>query len=197
MGSPPRPPAGRIPPMKLLLWIALFFLPLFAGAETVDLGVHGTFTISVPKGWTLSSHKEEDSGVAVTLSPAGTTNAKCLLNITYLPEPKPVPKETVDEQVETVCDQFVEESVEKKKVLRDFGMTGGAYGSYCLFTDASQVGKPIVHDVFKVIAIGIVRFKDDVFAAVSIADDDEKGPEFEAMLSAVRSASVSQGKQLP
>jgi hypothetical protein len=178
----------------LILRILLLVLPAVARAETVDLGPHGTFTIALPKGWILSAHKEEDSGIAVTLSPSGGENAKCLINITYVPEPKPVAKETIDEQVLSICDQFVEESVEKRKVLRDLGLTGGAYGSYCVFTDTSRVGQPVVHDVFKVIGIGVIRFRDDVMAAVSVAGDDEKGADFAAMLAALKSATVSPGK---
>ena len=185
-------------PMKrVAAWIALFALPLAAYPESVDLGSHGTLTISVPAGWTLSYHKEEDSGGAITLSPAAAVNAKCLLNVTFVAEPKPVAKETVDEEVLSVCDQFVEQSVEKKKVLRDFGISGGAYGSYCVFTDASMVGQPSKHDEFKVIGIGVIHFRDDVMAAVSLAADDASGADFSAMLAAVRSASVSPGKTAP
>ncbi len=195
MGRATPPPGPVTPRMNTkLLGIALLLLPALSPAESVDLGLHGTLTIAVPSHWTLSSHKEEDSGVAITLSPPGAENAKCILNVTFVPEPKPVPKETIDEQVLSVSDQFVGESVEKAKVLRDFGFTGGVYGSYCVFTDASRVGRPVVHDVFKVIGIGIVRFRDDVMAAVSLAADDVKGPDFTAMLAAVRTAAVSPAK---
>jgi hypothetical protein len=180
-----------------LLGIALFLAPLAAYPDSVDLGAHGTLSITPPGGWTLSTHKEDDSGYAITLSPPDGVNAKCLLNVTFVPEPKPVAKETVDEEVLSVCDQFVDQSVEKKKTLRDFGASGGAYGSYCVFTDAALVGKPAKHDEFKVIGIGIIHFRDDVMAAVSVAGDDERGADFSQMLAAVRSASVSAAKAAP
>lgn len=179
---------------RYILRLALLLFPLIAPAETVDLGTRGTFSIAVPQGWTLSSHKEEDSGVAITLAPPGNENAKCLINVTFVPEPKPVPKETVDAEVLSVCDQFVDQSVEKKKVIRDFGVSGGAYGSYCVFTDASLVGKAAKHDEFKVIGVGIIHFRDDVMAAVSVAGDDEKGADFAAMLAALKSAAVTAAK---
>jgi len=135
-----------------------------------------------------------DSGVAITLAPPGNENAKCLINVTFVPEPKPVPRETVDAEVLSVCDQFVDQSVEKKKVIRDFGVSGGAYGSYCVFTDASLVGKAAKHDEFKVIGVGIIHFRDDVMAAVSVAGDDEKGGDFAAMLAALKSAAVTAAK---
>jgi hypothetical protein len=185
-GVPPHPPMKRIIPV-----VALLFLPLASFAETVDLGLHGTLTMAVPKGWTVTTQKEEDSGFAITLSPTGPENAKCLMNIAYVPDPKPVAKEEIDEKVLSVSDQFVDASVEKQKVLRPFTLTNGAFGSYCVFTDASLVGKPAKHDEFKVIGIGIIRFRDDLMAAVSIAADDEKGPDFAAMLAAVSGATVS------
>jgi hypothetical protein len=174
---------------RLLPLLALLLLPALASAETIDLGTRGSLAITVPKGWTLSTQKEEDSGVAVTLSPPAGVNAKLLLNIAFVPEPKPVSKDEIQEKVLSVCDQFVDASVEKKKTLRDFGLTGSAFGSYCLFTDASLVGKASKPDEFKVIGVGIIRYSDDVMAAVSVAGDDEKGSDFTAMMAAVSSTS--------
>jgi hypothetical protein len=192
-GASPSP--QKIPPMKsLLLPLALLMLPVAAPAETVDLGTHGTFSIAVPKGWKLTFHKEEETGVAVTLSASASVNAKLLINVTYVMEPKPVSKDLVDEQVMSVSDQFVDQSVEKKKTLRNFNMSGSAYGAYCVFTDASLVGQAPKTDEFKVIGIGVIHFTDEVMAAVSVAGDDEKGPDFAAMLGAVASAAVAPRK---
>jgi hypothetical protein len=171
--------------------LALLLLPAFASAETIDLGTRGALAITVPKGWTLATQKEEDSGVAVTLSPPAGVNAKLLLNVAFVPEPKPVSRDEIQEKVLSVCDQFVDASVEKKKTLRDFSLTGSAFGSYCIFTDASLVGKASKPDEFKVIGVGIIRYSDDVMAAVSIAGDDEKGSDFAAMTAAVSSTSFS------
>jgi hypothetical protein len=182
---------------RTLLRIALLLLPLVAYPETVDLGTHGTFSIAVPRDWKLASHKEEDSGYAITLSPPASENAKCLINITFVAEPKSVSKETVDEEVLSVCDQFVDQSVEKKKTLRDFGSTGGAYGSYCVFTDASMVGQTPKRDEFKVIGIGIIHFRDDVMAAISLAAEEENSADFLAMLAAVKSATLSPARAAP
>ena len=180
------------PTMKRLIpLLALLLLPAFASADTIDLGTRGTLALTVPKGWTLSSQKEEDSGFAITLSPPAGVNAKLLLNIAFVPEPKPVSKDEVDEKVLSVCDQFVDASVEKKKTLRDFSLSGSAFGSYCVFTDASLVGQPAKPNEFKVIGIGIIRYSDEVMAAVSVAGDDEKGPEFAAMTAAVSGTSLA------
>jgi hypothetical protein len=176
---------------RLLPLLALLLLPAFASADTVDLGTRGTLSVAVPKGWTMSTQKEEDSGVAVTLSPPAGVNAKLLLNVAFVPEPKPVSKDEVEEKVLSVCDQFVDASVEKKKIPREFSLTGSAFGSYCVFTDASLVGKASKSDEFKVIGVGIIRYSDDVMAAVSIAGDDEKGSDFGAMMAAIASTSLA------
>lgn len=176
---------------KIIPVLALLLLPAFLSAETIALGLHGSLGIGVPKGWTLSTQKEEDSGVAITLSPPAGVNAKLLLNIAFVPEPKPVTKEEVNEKVLTVCDQFVDASVEKKKTLADFGVKAPAFGSYCIFTDASLVGQPAKPDEFKVIAVGIVRYSDDVMAAVSVAGDDARGADFNAMMAAISSTTFA------
>lgn len=174
--------------------IALTFLaatPLAASAATLDLGAHGTFQIAVPSGWKFSAQKVEDSGFAVTLSPSGGENARCLINLAYSPSPEPVSKEKVQAGVLTLSDTFVDASVEKKKVIRELTLSGGAYGCYCVFTDASRVGQPPEKDNFKVACVGIIQFNEDLMAAVSIGADDEKGPDFTALLAAISSASVT------
>jgi hypothetical protein len=176
---------------RILPLLALLILPSFAPADTIDLGPRGTLGISVPKGWTLSTQKEEDSGFAITISAPAGVNAKLLVNLAFVPEPKPVSKDELQEKVLSVCDQFVDASVEKKKTLRDFSLSGSAFGSYCIFTDASLVGKAPKPDEFKVIGVGIIRYSDDVMAAVSIAGDDEKGSDFSAMMAAVSSTSLT------
>jgi hypothetical protein len=181
--------------MKRFIAISVLALcPIFASAQTVDLGAHGLFGVTPPKGWTLSSQKVEDSGFTLTLSPPGGENAKCIINITYVPDPQPVSKDRIQAMVLEISDQFVDQSVEKKKVIRELNLPGGAYGCYCVFTDASRVGKPPVRDEFKVAAAGIVAYNEDVMAAFSIGGDDEKGPDFAAMVAAVSSTTLKAKK---
>lgn len=113
---------------RLIALSVLAATPLAASAATLDLGTHGTFEITVPSGWKFSSQKVEDSGYAVTLSPPGSENARCLINLAFSPSPEPVSKEKVQAGVLTLSDTFVEASVEKKKVLHDLALSGGAYG---------------------------------------------------------------------
>jgi hypothetical protein len=178
---------------RALSLVALAFAPLLAKSETVDLGTHGTLNISVPSGWTFSAQKAEENGYAVTLSAPGEVNGKCLLTLIYVPNPEAFTKERIQDEVLVAADQYVDASVEKKKVLRDFNVPN-SFGYYCVFTDASLVGKPSEHDNFKVVGVGEIRFSDDLTSAVSLLADDEKGPEFKAMLAAISSIRVTRQK---
>lgn len=187
--SPPSLPLMK--PLPLLL--ALTLLPLSARSETLDLGLRGTFTITPPQGWTLSTQKEEDSGVALTFTPPSGVNAACLLNITFVPAEEKVTKEQVQESVLQLCEQFVDQSVEKKKVLKDITVEGG-YGYYCAFTDASLVGQPTKKDSFKVMGVGIIHFSDELMATVGLSCDDLNGDDFKAMLAMVSGATYAPKK---
>jgi len=177
-----------------LLPFLTFLGPAAAAAGTVDLGAHGTLTFKLPPGWTMTTKPEQDSGVVVTLVPPGDANAAGLINVSLIPVgAEPVTREQLKEQTLTVADQFVEASVEKKKTLRELTVANG-YGYYCVFTDASMVGQPTKKGEFKVVGVGIVRYRDDVVAELGLSADDEKGPEFTALLDIVGSATLSAAK---
>ncbi len=176
---------------RLLALIGLALIPALASADTVDLGPNGSLEIAVPKGWKLTSTKAQDTGYALMLVPPAGVNAQGLLNVVFVPKEEHTSKEDVNEKVLAACDQFVDQSVEKKKVLRELSLSGGAYGAYCVFTDASLVGQPPAKDNFKVVAIGMIRFNDAVSASASLLCDDEKGEDFAALLAAVTSAKVT------
>ena len=179
--------------MKLnrrLLLSALLLLPLCGFADTVDLGTHGTFTIAVPKGWKLNTTKKETETDLVMLPP-GDANAQLLFSIVPVPSGATAVKADVDEKVKGEAEGFLPVSVEKKANLRKYSLAGDAYGAYCVITDASLVGKPPEKDNFKVITVGILWFNDSVGISVSAVCDDEKGPEFAAMLAAINSTTLS------
>jgi hypothetical protein len=179
--------------MKRLTILGLLaLLPLCAGAATVDLGSHGSLAIDVPSGWTLSTEKQE-SGVSLTLTPPGDLNARCIVGVAFVDPAQSITRDKLQEQVLNLGDQFVDASVERKKVLRELNPKG-SFGYYCVFTDASMVGRPAKKDEFRVLAVGAVRLGDSIAAAVSIAADDEKGADFQAMLAAVTSALVTAPK---
>jgi hypothetical protein len=173
--------------MKRCTLLLALLLATVARAETVDLGPAGSFSITPPKDWTVSIQKEQDSGVAVTLSPPATVNANLIVNLTFVPKDQPVTKEMLQEAVLSLADKFVDESVEKKKTLRDLTVAQG-FGFYCVFTDASLVGQPPKKDVFKVVGVGAIHLTDDAMATIGFACDDEKGPDITAILGAVATA---------
>lgn len=172
------------------LFLALLALALPIRAETVDLGPRGKFSITPPKDWACSVTKEQDNGCAIMLTPPEGVNARCLINIVFVPKDEPMTKDDVRDKVLTIADQFVDASVEKKKVLRDFALTSG-YGYYCLFTDASMVDKPPEKEKYKIVAVGMIHFNDELAAAVSFLADEANGAEFAAMMKAVTTAGVS------
>jgi hypothetical protein len=48
-----------------------------------------------------------------------------------------------------------------------------------------------------VIGIGIIHFRDDVMAAISLAAEEENSADFLAMLAAVKSATLSPARAAP
>lgn len=173
--------------------LALLLLPASAKASTFDLGAHGTFAITIPKDWTLASQKEEDSGFILVISPPAEVNAKLVVNIVFPLDRQPLSKEAIQDEANAAADQYIEASVEKKKVLREFKLSSG-YGAYCVLTDASRVGKPPEKDLFRMVGTGIIWFNEEVKAGVTMVADDANGPDFAALLAAVSSASVSARK---
>jgi hypothetical protein len=176
---------------RLLLVSALLLAPALAPAETLDLGARGTFSITPPKGWTFSATREEDMGFVVLISPPGDVNAQFVLNLVFADKGEASSNDDIRDKALAAADQFVESSVEKKKVLREFSLPAGSYGAYCVFTDASLVGQPPKKDSFKMVAVGIARLSDGVSASVNLLFDDDKGPEFASMLAALSSAKVT------
>lgn len=174
---------------RLLFFASLALAAATARAENVPLGTYGTFSIDLPAGWTLTSHAEEETGVAVVLTPPAGVNARGVLNVTVVVPPMPISKETIDEQVQSSAEQFVGASVEKTKTLRPFKVSSG-YGAYCLFTDAGEVGKPATPEVYKNVVIGIIRLSESDAVAVSLLFDGEKGPELAALLQALSTARI-------
>jgi hypothetical protein len=180
--------------MKRLPFLIALLLTASAGrAETFDVGLRGTYTISAPKDWTISTQAEQDSGIAVTMTAPANVNASGIVNLTFVPKDEPATREQVKDAVLALGEKFADQSVEKKETLREFSVSQG-YGYYCVFTDASLVGQPTKKDSFKVVAVGIIRVNDDLLATVGVSCDDEKGPDFTALMASVAAASFSAKK---
>jgi hypothetical protein len=175
-------------PAALLL--ALLAVSRAARAETIDLGPAGRLTLTEPPGWTASVQKQPDAGTTVLLKAPADGNANCVINLILVPKDEPLTNDDLRSKVLSLADRFVDDSVEKKKTLHDFSLARG-YGCYCLFTDASRVGKPPEKDNFKIVTVGMIRFSDDVAAVVSLLADDPASPEYVAMVKAVETCSLA------
>ncbi len=175
---------------RIIPLLALLLAPACVQAATTDLGAHGSFSLTIPKDWTLASQKEEDAGYVLIVSPPAAVNAKLIINVVFPPDRQPLSKEAIQDETNAAADQYVDASVEKKKVLREFKL-GSGYGTYCVLTDASMVGKPTQKDSFKMAATGVIWFSEDVKAGVTMVADDQNGPDFAALLAAASSATVT------
>jgi len=172
------------------LWIALLLCSATSqllGAD-FDLGTNGALTIRVPEKWTVAGKAADRPdgshlGYALALKPMGGEHAKCLITFAYVHEPA-VDRERIRKQVVDATKQLVSGSVEKKQSLKDFKLSQG-YGAYCVFTDASLIGKEPEGDDYRVLGSGVIQLSGNVLGVVSIFADDASGLEFKSMLEAL------------
>jgi len=162
-------------------------------AAEFDLGTHGTLSVTVPDNWSITGkavNRPDGTpiGYAFAIKPRTAANAKCLLTFAYTTNRAPN-KEVIRKEVLRITEQFVSESVEKKKNLKDFSLEKG-YGSYCLFTDASLVGKKPPPGDYKVMGSGQVQPADNLVGVVSLFADEADGEEMQAMLKIINSLKV-------
>lgn len=162
------------------------------GAE-FDLGTRGTLSVTVPDDWSINGKsvdtpEETPIGYTFAFKPRSDANAKCLLTLVYGTNGVPN-KERIRTEVLRITEQFVSESVEKKSNLRDFSLVKG-YGAYCLFTDASLVGKNVKPGDYKIMGSGEVQPGDDLLGVVSLFADEADGKELKAMIKLINSLKV-------
>jgi len=180
--------------MKIHAYIVTIILAIVSsyGAE-FDLGTHGTLSVTVPDDWSINgkaANKADGTpiGYSFAIKPRSNANAKCLLTIAYITNGVPN-KQALQKEVLRVCEEFVSESVEKKQNLKEFALKTGC-GAYCLFTDASLVGKTPPPGDYKVMGSGIVQPGKDMTGVVTLFTNDADSKEFKAMLSIINSLKV-------
>jgi hypothetical protein len=166
---------------------------LSSEAAEFDLGTHGTLSVSVPEDWRIDGkavNRPDGTpiGYVFAIRPRSDAIAKCLLTFAYTTNGAPN-KEIIHKEVLLSTEQFVSESVEKKQNLKDFSL-GTGFGSYCLFTDASLVGKKVKPGDYKVMGSGQVQPTDNVIGVVSLFADEADGVEMKAMLKIINSLKV-------
>jgi hypothetical protein len=181
--------------MKIHAYIVCILLSvLSSGAAEFDLGTHGTLSVSVPEDWSINGKAVDRPdgsplGYVFAIKPRSDANAKCLLTFAYTTNGAPN-RETVRKEVLRITRQLVSKSVEKKQNLKDFSLEPG-FGSYCLFTDATLVGKKAKPGDYKVLASGEVQPADNMVGVVSLFADEADGPEMEAMFKMINSLKVT------
>jgi hypothetical protein len=178
-------------------FLALLFSALTIHAAEFDFGSRGVLSIDTPEKWTVTGQPaaRQDGtqiGYALAIKPVNDANAKCLVTFAYVKKGQP-DRESIRKDVLRASEQFVAGSVEKKQNLNDFSLKQG-YGAYCLFTDASLVGKPSTKDDYKVMGSGIVQLSDEVLGVVSIFADEVDGKDFKALLAAINSFKLKNAK---
>ena len=92
-------------------------------------------------------------------------------------------------ELQRTTEPFLQKSVEKKLDIKDFSL-GQGFGAYCVFTDASLVGKTPKAGDYKVMGSGQIRPAADVLGALTLLSNAADGPEFNAMLKMVESMRV-------
>jgi hypothetical protein len=177
--------------MKTILTLGFIIaLPVIGYGDEADLGTRGILSFAVPDTWTANSNPAKSTdgspvGFAFVFKPRNQANAKCLLTLAYVKKTK-LDKERIRREVLRITEGFLAQSVEKKANLRDFAIKQG-YGAYCIFTDASLVGKESKRDDYKVMGSGQVQLSEEVLGVVSIFADATDGPEFKSMLAIINS----------
>ena len=133
--------------MKKSLHIALFLFVLSTMSaaltktrdQTIALSVDRSVVISVPEGFTFETGRDAEGAVVVRLATEGET---VTVDLKFLPDPEGrfagarARKEFINEKFFT----FVESSSEKAMQFEELDPRVGA-ATYCVFTDASLVGK--------------------------------------------------------
>lgn len=128
----------RVFVLLVLAWSAVAATP-DPRAETVFLFQNRKVTVAVPEGMGIQTSKDERGMISVRL---GHPKDKVSLQVSFLPDPEgrfATARSRKEFMNETFFD-YVASSVEKAMQFEELDPKVGA-GTYCVFTDASLVGK--------------------------------------------------------
>ena len=172
---------------------ALLLAPAWVRAAEFDLGSRGTLVVAVPEAWSINGRAVPGIdgkciGYTMIARPRGGTGAKCIVSFLYLTNGAPN-LDAIRTDALRIGDVFVDGSVERKETLREFSLEHG-YGAYCLFTDASLVGKNPGPDDFKVMGVGEVQPAENMLGTVSLLANAADGPEFKTMVQIINSLKI-------
>jgi hypothetical protein len=181
--------------MKKLPYIATFLLLLLAAArgaltkthdQTVALSVDRSVVISVPEGFSFDAGRDDTGAVVVRLASAGDT---VTLDLLFLPDPEGrfagarARKELINEKFKT----YVDSSTEKAMQFEELDPRTGA-GTYCVFTDASLVGKDKLPPGEYLHFTAGVKAWPGVLAVFRWFHNDTTSPAYQAVLSMLKTS---------
>lgn len=177
-----------MPKLGLLLLVS----SMLAGAatktqeQTIALTVDRKVVLAVPNGFTLNAGTADTGAVAVKLA---SVNDGVTLEVQFMPDPegKYAGARARKELINELFIQFVESSTEKAMQFEELDPRTGA-ATYCIFTDASLVGKTeLPPGEYRHFTAG-VKVWPGVFAVFRCFSNDTNSVEFKAMLEMLRSS---------
>jgi len=174
---------------KLLALFVLTGTGLWAQAEKLDLGSHGSLTLYLDDSWKFDTTDYGDRRM-VTIAPKGDANAACSLTITFPDQDHYDTKNRLKLRVEVNGAPMAEQSVEGKAVAKEFNLNTG-FGYHCDFTDPSLVGKPPQKDNFKTMTVGLIHLSADVLVEVSISADGFTSAPYQQLLGMIEGMEFS------
>jgi hypothetical protein len=185
----PRPISDQNTRMKSCFFIALIVAcRLVAQADSFNLGSHGSLMVSVPSSWVAKSSTPPGMpGCDIKVLSRNGANAACRITVVYLGGQAMMDKEKAKDVLLKMVEPFVDVSVEKKAVVKNFSLKSG-FGMYCSFTNAELVGKP--SSMNKTVSPGVLYLSKDIGIIATIFSDDLSGPEFQGLLGMVQSIEV-------
>lgn len=180
--------------MKLLTCVCGLALSVAgATAADFDLGPHGLLTIEIPDDWAVNAHPVPGIngpviGYTFCIKPLKDAKAKCVLSFLYLTNGAP-DRDVIRSDAMRIGEVFVDGAAGRTEALRDFSLQKG-FGAYCVFTNATLVGRVGGTADFKVMGIGEVQPADNMSATVSLLANEADGDEFKAMIKMINSLKI-------
>ena len=178
--------------MKTKFMRFLLFLGFFAAAgaapkiqeETVFIFQNRRVTIAVPEGLGFASSKDDRGLISAKL---GHPKAKISLEITFRPDPDGAfaTARSRKEFMNEIFHVYVDNSTEKAMQFEELEPRVGA-GTYCVFTDASLVGKKKLPPGEYLHSTTGLKTWPGVVAIFSLFSNDTKSKEYQALMTMLR-----------
>lgn len=169
------------------LWALVPGLGLQAGVqreEAVLIFESRKVTVGVPAGFTATTNRDEAGLVQVHLAEA---TQKATLDLIFVPDPdgEALRSRGRKEKMVELFNSYVASSVEKAMRFEELEPRRGA-GTYCVFTDASLVGKTeLPPNEFRHLTVGLKAWS-GVMTIVRLFSQDTTSPEYQALLKLLR-----------